>query len=331
MRDQLRSAFAALRAGRRRPAYLDIPLDLIAEPTVLRPESFPDGAEALAPAAGAIPPALTLLDGAQRPLIIAGGGARGAGAALRQLAESLDAYLVTTVAGKGVVAESHPANLGVSLPFAPTQERVAAADVVVAAGTEACSETDLYTTTRLAMDGHLVRIDVDARKLEDQYAAAVRVHADAAAGLALLARGVRTRRGWRSAAGDGAAHRARIEAQFERGTRAMIGALRALRESLPADGVVFSDMTQIAYLGNYAFAAERPGVWFHPCGYGTLRLLPSSRRDRREDRPARASGRGARRGFRRAVHLAGADDSGRRLDLTLPLVIWNNGALGPDS
>lgn len=325
VRDQLRSAFAALRAGRRRPAYLDIPLDLIAEPTALRPESFPDGAEAPAPAAGSITQALTLLDGAQRPLIIAGGGARGAGAALRQLAESLDAYLVTTVAGKGVVAESHPASLGASLPYAPTRERVAAADVVVAAGTE-LSETDLYTTTRLAMDGRLVRIDVDARKLEDQYAAAVGVHADAAAGLALLARGVRTRRGWRSAAGDGAAHRARVEAQFEPGTRAMLGALRALRAALPADGVVFSDMTQIAYLGNYAFAAERPGLWFHPCGYGTLGYAVPAAIGAKIAQPERA-----------VVALAG--DFGVQftsqelmtaveLDLTLPLVVWNNGALG---
>ncbi len=155
----------------------------------------------------------------------------------------------------------------------------------------------------------------------------MRVHADAAAGLALLARGVRTRRGWRSAAGDGATHRARIEAQFERGTRAMLGLLRALRPlALPSDGVVFSDATQIAYLGNYAFAAERPGVWFHPCGYGTLGYALPAAIGAKIAQPERA-----------VVALAG--DFGVQftsqelmtaveLDLTLPLVIWNNGALG---
>src|SRR3984885_14538758 len=40
-REHLRSAFAALRAARPRPAYLDIPLDLLAAPTELRPEIFP--------------------------------------------------------------------------------------------------------------------------------------------------------------------------------------------------------------------------------------------------------------------------------------------------
>src|SRR5205807_1053192 len=52
--------------------------------------------------------------------------------------------------------------------------------------------------------------------------------------------------------------------------RARLAAVQALRESVPADGVVFTDMTQLAYLGNYAFPAERPGLWFHPSGYGAL-------------------------------------------------------------
>src|SRR5439155_1726839 len=82
------------------------------------------------------------------------------------------------VAGKGVVAESHPANVGASLPFAAIQELVAAADVVIAAGTE-LSETDVYTTTRLAMSGRLVRLDVDDFKLADQFAAEVVVRGDA--------------------------------------------------------------------------------------------------------------------------------------------------------
>ena len=128
---QLRAAFAALRSARARPAYLDIPLDLLGEPTTLRPEVFAAAAPVPAPPAEALAAAQRLLAEARRPLFIAGGGARAAGAALRQLVESLDTYLVTTVAGKGVVAESHPANLGVSLPYAPTQELAAAADVVV--------------------------------------------------------------------------------------------------------------------------------------------------------------------------------------------------------
>src|SRR6202030_2785340 len=134
VRDHLRAAFATLHAGRARPAYLEIPLDLLAEPTTLRPERFARSGGTPPAAPAALAAAQALLAEAQRPLIIAGGGARRAGSALRKLVEAVDGYLVTTVAGKGVIAESHPASLGASLPYAPTQELVAAADGVGAGG-----------------------------------------------------------------------------------------------------------------------------------------------------------------------------------------------------
>ena len=158
---------------------------------------------------------------------------------------------MTTVAGKGVVAETHPASLGASLPYAPTQELVAAADVVLAAGTE-LSETDIYTTTRLPMRGRLVRIDVDEGKLADHYDAAVRVHGDAAASRAAARwRSAPARGGWR-----GARRRRRRAARAHRARARQRNARAALRRAaraarwLPAEAVVFSDMTQIAYLGN---------------------------------------------------------------------------------
>src|ERR1700726_3782491 len=40
VRDHLRAALATLHAARPRPAYLEIPVDLLAEPTTLRPERF---------------------------------------------------------------------------------------------------------------------------------------------------------------------------------------------------------------------------------------------------------------------------------------------------
>jgi 5-guanidino-2-oxopentanoate decarboxylase len=325
LREQLRSAFAALRAPRPRPAYVDIPLDLLAQTTDLRPEVLPRPAAPAAPERTAVEEARALLSPAQRPLVIAGGGARGAGAALRQLVESLDAYLVTTVAGKGVVAESHPANLGASLPFTPTQECVAAADVVLAVGSE-LAETDIYSPINVPIRGALIRIDVDEKKLNDHYDAAVRVHADAGASLELLAGSVQARRGWRSSAGDAPVVRARIEAQLMKSQPGALAAVRALRAALPADGAVFTDMTQIAYLGNYAFPAERPGVWFHPCGYGTLGYALPAAVGARIAQPQRP-----------IVALAG--DFGVQftlqdlmtaveLDVTVPVVVWNNGALG---
>jgi 5-guanidino-2-oxopentanoate decarboxylase len=320
----LAAAFAALRAPRARPAYVDIPLDLIAENTVLRPELFARAAPPRAAPAEALSAAQSLLAASARPLIIAGGGARQAGGPLRTLVEALDGYLVTTVAGKGVLAESHPASLGASLPYAETQERIAAADLVIAAGTE-LSETDVYTSTRLPFDAPLVRIDVDVGKLNDHYDAAVKVRGDAALTLQTLA-GTAARRGWRSASGDGSALRARIDAARDTAVPGARQLLRALRAGIPADGVVFSDMTQIAYRGNYIYSAERPGVWFHPSGYGALGYALPAALGARIAQPERA-----------IVALAG--DFGVQftlpelmtaveLEVTLPVVIWNNNALG---
>jgi 5-guanidino-2-oxopentanoate decarboxylase len=325
VRDHLRAMFASFRTGRARPAYLQIPLDLLAEPTGLKAERFANPDARPLPAQEAIDRAASALATARRPLIIAGGGAREASDSLLRLVDVLDGYFVSTTAGKGLLPEDHPANLGTSLPFRETQELVAVADVVVAVGTE-LSETDFYTGTRLPMSGRLIRIDLDPTKLSDQYGAEIPVWGDARASLEGIEAGVKRRRGWRTEAGPSADHRAKIEQSLNAPARARLSALTAIREGVPADGVVFSDQTQIAYLGNYAYAVNAPGSWFHPCGYGALGFaLPA------------AIGAKIAQPERPVVALAG--DFGLQftlqdlmtaveLKLSLPVVVWNNSALG---
>jgi 5-guanidino-2-oxopentanoate decarboxylase len=325
VRDHLRAIFASFHAGRPRPAYLQIPLDLLAEPTDLKPERFASLGTRPQPAPEAIDQARDALAAAQRPLIIAGGGARGAADTLRRLVDLLDGYLVTTTAGKGLLPERHPANLGASLQFRGTQELVASADVIVAVGTE-LSETDFYTGTRLDVAGRLIRIDLDPAKLSDHYGAEFPVWGDALSSLEAIAAGLKKRQGWRTAAGTAADHRSRIEQSFNGPARARLNALNAIRAGVPAEGVIFSDQTQIAYLGNYAYAADRPGSWFHPCGYGALGFALPAAIGAKIAQPERA-----------VVAIAGdfglqftlqelmtAVESG----LSLPVVVWNNAALG---
>ena len=324
VRDHLREAFVSFRSGRLRPAYLEIPLDLLSQLTPLRAERF-DIYETLPRAQPAdIEKALALLRGAQRPLIIAGGGAKAAGVPLLHLIETLDCFLVTTAAGKGVLAENHPGNLGASLPYRETQDLIATADVVLAVGTE-LSETDVYTTTKLAVTGAMIRIDVDAAKLVDHYGATLAIRADAAPTLDAIGQALTRRAGWRTRIGGSVAIRACIEARFDAATRARLRALKAIRECLPADAVIFSDMTQIAYLGNYAFSADRPGTWFHPSGYGTLGYALPAALGAKIAAPERA-----------VVALAG--DFGLQFTLhelmtaveteqCLPIIVWNNDAL----
>jgi 5-guanidino-2-oxopentanoate decarboxylase len=344
VRDHLRLCLASLRTGRPRPAYLEIPLDILSESTTLEAQRFE--AAPLQPQASSdqTDAAVRLLSTGARPLVIAGGGARGAGAELHRLVESLDCPLVTTAAGKGILAESHPANFGTSLPYRPIQKLIADADVVLAVGTE-LGETDMYFTTKLPLGGLLIRVDVDPVKLSDQYSADVCVWSDARTALqsinhALAAaspgaatspgaagsRGAAPRSGWRTALGGAAQFRAEIEAGLDAKALAQWSALRAIKSALPWDGVVFTDMTQIAYFGNYAYPVDNPGQWFHPSGYGTLGFALPAALGAKVSSPARA-----------VIALAGdfglqftlnelmtAVESG----LSLPIVVWNNSALG---
>ena len=332
VRDHLRLCLASLRTGRPRPAYLEIPLDVLAETTTLQAQRFTDTPLLPQASPDQIDAAVRLLSQAARPLIIAGGGARRAGAELHRLVEALDCPLVTTAAGKGVLADSHPANFGTSLPYRPIQQLIADADLVLAVGTE-LGETDMYFTTRLPLSGLLIRIDVDPVKLSDQYSADVCLWSDAGAALhsinlALTNRSqeTATRSGWRTAIGGVAQFRSDIESRMDSKARAQCSALRAIKSALPWDGVVFSDMTQIAYLGNYAYPVDNPGQWFHPSGYGTLGFALPEAIGAKISSPARA-----------VIALAG--DFGLQFTLpelmtaveaalSLPIVVWNNSALG---
>jgi 5-guanidino-2-oxopentanoate decarboxylase len=332
VREHLRLCLASFRTGRPRPAYLEIPLDVLAEATTLEARRFED--TALMPEASPerIDAAARLLSQAARPIIIAGGGARRAAAELRRLVEHLDCPLVTTAAGKGLLPESHPSNFGTSLPYPPIQRLIFDADVVLAVGTE-LGETDMYFTTKLPLGGLLIRVDVDPLKLADQYGADVCLWSDARGALqainqALASRGqdAAARTGWRAAIGGPAKFHAEIERSLDSKARAQWSALRAIKTALPWDGVVFSDMTQIAYFGNYAYPVDNPGQWFHPSGYGTLGFALPAALGAKISSPARA-----------VIALAG--DFGLQFTLlelmtaieaglSLPIVVWNNSALG---
>ncbi len=232
---------------------------------------------------------------------------------------------MTTTAGKGLLPDAHPLNLGVSLPFAPVRELAAQADVILAVGSE-ISETDLFAGLVLPLSGTLIRVDLDPQTLADQYAAAVPLWGDAQATLQSLADALPARRGWGAQSGGAAPLRARIAAGWDVSTRAALHALHSLRAALPADAAVFSDMTQIAYLGNHAFPTDAPGRWFHPSGYGTLGFALPAALGAKLGEPARAV-------------LALAGDFGLQFTLpelltaveaqiALPVVVWNNAALG---
>ncbi|HKT83816.1 MAG TPA: thiamine pyrophosphate-binding protein, partial [Solirubrobacterales bacterium] len=186
--------------------------------------------------------------------------------AVRVFLEKSGALGVTTTAGKGVIPASHPQSLGSALLTKPMQDYLASADVVIAAGTE-LAETDSWVD-RLNVPGKIIRIDLDAFTLTRDYPPAVGILADAGEALTALTGLIKS--GRKPDLAGAAAIRDAIRANLTPLERKHVKVLGALRDALPKDGIVVTDMTQIAYTANYNFPCDEPRCYFHPCGFGTL-------------------------------------------------------------
>jgi len=151
-------AFATMTSGRPRPVHLELPLDVLAETDEVAPVA-PVVPGLLIPGLAGLSTAAAWLDTAERPVVLAGGGARGAAGELRSLAERLGAPVITTTNGKGVLPEDHPLALGAGVHLPSVRALVADADVVLVVGSELAPADLWYGPLPLA--GRLIRVDVD--------------------------------------------------------------------------------------------------------------------------------------------------------------------------
>jgi 5-guanidino-2-oxopentanoate decarboxylase len=271
VRELVHRAFAVFATERPRPCHISIPLDVFKQP---------DGR---APKARVMPPlplcdpqaaeeAAKLLAKARRPAIIAGGGSVGAAKALVALAEKIGAAVLPTIAGKGVIPDDHPLALEVTLDRPETQAFLAKADLVLAVGTE-LAEPDIWQDKPLDLGGPLIRIDLDAAVLARDYDSAVAIRADAKASLSAISAAL-DKLGAKGPGFKGnneiAACRAAERAKLTPLEQKHIKVLEAMRRAIPKDGMVFTDMTQLAYTGYGFYRCFDPKTWFFPAGYGTL-------------------------------------------------------------
>ena len=144
MPELVRTAFRQALGGRPGPVHLDIPQDVLSASADFADDEF-DLAPARyratlgpRPSAQAVHAAVLLLRSAQRPLIVAGGGvvASGADAAVRTLAQRLNAPVVPTQMALGVVASSseHFIGHGGLIAGEAVWQAFAQADVIVSIG-----------------------------------------------------------------------------------------------------------------------------------------------------------------------------------------------------
>jgi len=326
----LARAFASMLGRRPRPAYIEIPLDLLAADA-----SMLDAPSSTIPAAGAaedeqVTQAARRLASCVRPVILAGGGAAHAAGSIARLAQKMQAPVIMTINGRGILPPRHPLNVSFSPSLDAVRSLIAESDLALAVGTElGPTDYDMYAVKELPQPPRLLRIDIDAEQMMRGAQPEIALLGDAHRTLeALLTRldGAPTRAPEagglnRAAQACKAGHAALAPA-----ARTQLQFLDQLREGLP--GVLIAgDSTQPVYAGNLGFAAAAPATWFNSAsGFGTLGYaLPA------------AIGAALAQPLRPVIALVG--DGGlqftmqelgtlRDLGVWVAVMVWNNNGYG---
>jgi acetolactate synthase-1/2/3 large subunit len=252
------------------PVWVEIPQDVLlartAIPVVTGGDAFP---EELPPRPELTAVAADLLSKADRPAIIAGGGVIRADASkkLRQLAETLQAPVVTTPGGKGAFPWTHPLSLQSWIEDRHTTDFLEDADVLLVVGSGLGELSSNYHTFKPR--GRVIQIEADLGKLESNHPA-LGIHADARLALQALLETVSERE-------DPTAPervRALLSKVAERISAQELTleqeVLASVRKALPADSPSFWDMTILAYWAWSAFDAKGPNHMHSAQGAGGL-------------------------------------------------------------
>lgn len=255
-------AFQQLASGRTRPVAVECPLDILSAKAEI--SDYPT-LEPTYPALDEeqLEEAAKLLGAAENPLIFVGLGAIGAGEAVKQLAEALQAPVVSNRSGHGVLSSRDP--LAIRTPEA--HELWARADVVLAIGTRM-----MRTLTGWGTDDRLkiIRIDVDpeehSRAVPETLGIVARSE-DAVPKLVDAVGKYNRKRASRAAELDDL----RAETAERIGYLVpQLAYLGAIRDVLPDDGYFVHDVTQLGYVSDFAFPVYQPRTFIAPGYQGTL-------------------------------------------------------------
>lgn len=252
------------------PVWVEIPQDvLLAEtglPVVTAMDATPDD---LVPRPELTAVAADLLSRAARPAIIAGGGVVRADASgkLLQLAEMLDAPVVTTFGGKGAFPWQHPLSMQSWLEDRYTTDLLEDADVLLVVGSGLGELSSNYHTFKPR--GRVIQIEADLGKLESNHPA-LGIHADARLALQALLETVSPRED-DTAAGRVRDLLARVADRIAAQELTLEqDVLAAVRRALPADSPSFWDMTILAYWAWSAFDTRGANTMHSAQGAGGL-------------------------------------------------------------
>ncbi len=272
--DVLQVAGIAL-GGSPGPVYLGVPIDALTgvAPSALPPTTYEATSRQgrrLAVNAEDRSGALAILKSAPRPLIWAGGGsiASGASAAVQALAERLDAPVLTTYGGKGILPSSHPLVVNASVLVKDVEALWDQADVVIAIGTD--FDAMMTRGWGLKQPAELLVINIDADDASKNYTPTLTLEGDARTIIEDLLPDVEQRDGRQFVVDELRAIEDKVWSQIRAESPDAADMLDTLHHVLPDDGILIVDMCVAGYWSGGFHRVSGPRKFAYPVGWGTL-------------------------------------------------------------
>ncbi|HET7410582.1 MAG TPA: thiamine pyrophosphate-dependent enzyme, partial [Paracoccaceae bacterium] len=256
---QIAEAFHRLASGHPAPVTVECPLNLWTAPAEGQPTPEP---EFPALDTDAIERAAALLAGAERPLIMLGGGAHGAADSIAELVEMLGAPVAALRQGKGAYDERKP----LAVPGPVAYKLYAQADVVLGIGTRLQTQEMMWGVDDALA---LIQITADPAEAGRRGKAAVAIKAMAEDAVPALVRALEGRLGRRP---DRIEELAGMKAELARDTEHLpqVAHLKVLREEMGEDDVFLDDLTQVSFAARFAFPVAKPRGYLSAAYAGTL-------------------------------------------------------------
>lgn len=262
-------AIESMVSDRPGPAVLECAMDVWAAPGVVELRGQPAQRRHYPVDAQGVLAAARVIADAKKPLIIVGGGALEAGRQVQDLAEHLQAPVLSYRRGRGVISTEHP--LAINLPIG--HRLWPEVDVVIAIGTRLFIQELQWG---IDSDLKIVRIDADPEAPNRSAPPTVAMVGDAAEYTAALLEEVRNERPTALRPGlELEPHRAWFEERISR-LEPQRSYLDAIRRALPADGIFVDEVTQVGFASRLVFPVYSPRTFISPgyqdnlgWGYGT--------------------------------------------------------------
>jgi acetolactate synthase-1/2/3 large subunit len=280
--EMVKKSFYIAESGRPGPVLVDIPKDVQQATADIK---FPDliKVRGYNPVVDAdlreMSKAVDILVKAERPIIMAGGGVilSGAFAELQALAELLMIPVVTTFKGKGAFPENHPLAMG---PIgmhghAEANKIILEADCIVAVGSR-FSDRSVGRFDEFGKGMSIIHMEIDPAEIGKNKSVDVALVGDVKSSLRTLVKMLSKKIAKRSPNNPWLKRRKELIQYYAETLKdypreiTAKKSLKKLRELLPANGIVTTEVGQCQMWASLHFDVIAPGTFFSSTGLGTM-------------------------------------------------------------